>query len=65
MRAGFSLLYREIHYIEIRYIEVWVYYNGCTLDSDNKADDAFETKYGIEPSYIVCKVVVTKYIFII
>ena len=26
--------------------------------------DAFETKYGIEPSYIVCKVV-TKYIFII
>ena len=64
MRAGFSLLYREIHYIEVRYIEVWVYYNGCTLDSDNKADDAFETKYGIEPSYIVCKVV-TKYIFII
>ena len=63
MRAGFSLLYREIHYIEVHYIEVWVY-NGCTLDSDNKADDAFETKYGIEPSYIVCKVV-TKYIFII
>ena len=63
MRARFSLLYHEIHYIVVRYFEVWVY-NGCTFDSDNKADDAFETKYGIEPSYIVCKVV-TKYIFII
>ena len=46
-------------------IYVSISYNGCTLDSDNKADDAFETKYGIEPSYIVCKVLVTKYIFII
>ena len=26
MGAGFSSLYPEIHYIEVRYIKVWVYY---------------------------------------
>ena len=32
MGAGFSSLYCKIHYIEIRYIKVWVYYiNVCTL----------------------------------
>jgi len=25
MGAGFSSLYHEIHYIKVRYIEVWVY----------------------------------------
>ena len=27
MEAGFCSLDREIHYIEVRYIEVWVNYN--------------------------------------
>ena len=31
--VGFSSLYHEIHYIEVRYIEVWVYYHS-TLDSN-------------------------------
>ena len=26
--AGICSLYQEIHYIEIRYIEVWVYYEN-------------------------------------
>ena len=26
MGAGFSSLYREIHYIKVRYIKVWVYH---------------------------------------
>ena len=30
MGAGFCSLYREIHYIEVRYIKVWVYFN-CIL----------------------------------
>ena len=31
MGTGFCSLYREIHYIEVRYIKVWVYY--IILDS--------------------------------
>ena len=27
MEAGFCSLYRKIHYIEVRYIKVWVYKN--------------------------------------
>ena len=31
MGAGFSSLYHEIHYMEVRYIDIWVYFNNIIL----------------------------------
>ena len=40
MEAGFSSLYCEIHYIKVRYIEVWVYLAKANIfDNDTGKHD--------------------------